>query len=156
MAGVGDMEQNQRNILAYQKKYGREAGKRRGDTSVYGYLAESYGFGSRPNLLMSTYNAWNSLRQWREDIRRNERFVYGDQHADKIYDWKTGLTMTEREMFQRQGLQPSQYNIIRNVMRTISGFWASNKTLPTCIAQKDENHEESEILTATLDRKSVV
>lgn len=102
------------------------------------------------SLLMSVYNAWMSLATWRKDIIRNEEFVFGDQHSDRVYDWKDQRWKTERQMFVEQGLQPNQYNIIRNVLRTITGFWGNNKTLPSCIAQKDENQTESEVLTATL------
>ena len=142
------MEQNKRSILAYQKRYGDTARKDRRNNQNDG--EKSGDFMYRPTLLMSAYNAWQSLSQWRKDIRRNEEFVYGDQHSDKVYDYQKCETKTERQLFVEQGLQPSQYNIIRNVLRTIVGFWANNKTLPTVIAQKDENQAESEVLTATL------
>lgn len=142
------MQENKRNILTYSRKYGVK------DSREWDASRDSYnenGFAYRPDILMSAHNAWQSLRQWRTDIRRNEEFVYGDQHSDKVIDYKDDCTVkTERQMFVEQGLQPSQYNIIRNVLRTIIGFWANNKTLPTCIAQKDENQSESEVLTATL------
>ncbi|WP_163629201.1 hypothetical protein [Paludibacter sp. 221] len=99
---------------------------------------------------MSAYNCWLSMAQWRTDIRRNEEFVFGDQFSDRVYDAKKHRIVTERALLVEQGLQPSQYNIIRNVLRTIVGVWSSNKTLPSCIAQKDENQAESEVLTATL------
>lgn len=104
----------------------------------------------RPDILMNAHNAWQSLATWRKEIRRNEEFVYGDQHSDKLMDYADGRVKTERQMFVDQGLQPSQYNIIRNVMRTIVGFWGSNKTKPTVIAKKDDAQYESDVLTATL------
>lgn len=143
------MQENERNILLYGRKYGNQSRRDRRVTQPE-RTGDSSEFPFRPSLLMSAYNAWHSLSQWRTDIRRNEEFVYGDQHSDKVWDYKDNCSKTERQMFVEQGLQPSQYNIIRNVMRTIVGFWANNKTLPTCIAQKDENQAESEVLTATL------
>lgn len=141
--------QTERSIKIYSRKFGKGAGKDKREEKQGDYYA-GRDFDIRPNLLMSCYNAWQSLASWRDDIRRNEEFVYGDQWSDKVWDAKRGRYITERQMLIEQGLQPSQYNIIRNVLRTIGGFWASNKTLPSVIAQKDENQEESEILTATL------
>lgn len=136
------------NELRKIKSYSKLNGKRdKRDSSVSMPNGE---FKNQTTLLISCFNAWQSLSEWRRQIRRNEEFVYGDQHSDKVYDWADQKWKTERQMFVEQGLQPSQYNIIRNVLRTIVGFWGNNKTLPSCIAQKDSNQEESEVLTATL------
>lgn len=138
------MQNQLRKIKSYSKLSGKKD-KREAKRDHY-----SGEFRNQATLLMSCYNSWLSLAEWRTQIRRNEEFVYGDQHSDKVYDWNDKKWKTERQMFVEQGLQPSQYNIIRNVLRTIVGFWGNNKTLPSCIAQKDENQEESDILTATL------
>ncbi len=139
------MNENQRVVLAYQKKFGNKAKKDRKNR-----LLETKEITVDKDLLVSCYNCWNSLAQWRKDIIRNEEFVFGDQHSDLVFDYRKNQFITERRMFQEQGLQPSQYNIIRNIVRTVVGVWSTNKSLPFCIAQKDENQEESEMLTATL------
>lgn len=139
------MQISSRNISVYSRKYGNKAKQERKRKK------EKHGaFEINSNLLLSAFNAWNSLSTWRKEIRRNEEFVFGDQHSDKVYDYTDCTWKTERQLYQEQGLNPSQYNIIRNIVRTIVGVWTSNKTIPSCIAQKDENQEESEILTATL------
>ena len=141
------MQDNSRLIKTYQKKYGKNAkAKLKQDQASYA----DKDFELNPNVLMSAYNAWVALHPWRKEIFRNEQFVYGDQHSDLVYDYKSKRTVTERRLFIEQGLQPSQYNIIRNILRTIAGVWISNKTLPVCVAQKDENQLESDVLTATL------
>lgn len=137
------MQSKTRSLKTYARKYKRDKRDKR-------LTPEVTGFTRNQTLLVSAHNAWSSLSTWRDDIRRNEEFVYGDQHLDRVYDHNDSKLKTERQMFREQGLEPSQYNIIRNVIRTIVGFWLSNKTLPSCIAQKDENQEESDILTATL------
>ena len=142
------MEQSTRSLLKYQKKYGKKASST--TETPASIKTTSTGFRRDTGLLMSAFNAWNSLHQWRTDIRRNEEFVFGDQHSDKVYDYNKSRWTTERQLFIEQGLQPSQYNIIRNVLRTIAGVWTSNKTLPVCVAQKEENQAESDVLTATL------
>lgn len=141
------MPTNKRLIETYKRNYSQKAQLQQEKESAMA----SKTFARAPQLLMSAYNCWNSLSQWRENIRRNEEFVYGDQHSDKIYDFETGRYLTERRMFQEMGLQPSQYNIIRNIItRSIPGLWIQNKTLPICVAQKEENQADSDVLTATL------
>jgi len=138
---------DKRLIQAYQRKYSKTA-----QTKQQKQIEQSQrGFERMPDLLMSAFNCWNAGSQWRDNIRRNEEFVYGDQHSDIVYDYKNKQYLTERRMFQEMGLQPSQYNIIRNIItRSIPGLWVSNKTLPVCVAQKEENQRDSDVLTATL------
>ena len=108
-------------------------------------------FQQAPYLLMSAYNCWQSLAQVRINTRRNEEFIYGDQHSDRVFDFENKRYVTERRMYQEMGFQPSQYNIIRNIItRSIPGLWMQNRTLPVCVAQKEENQAESDVLTATL------
>ncbi|MDR0409509.1 MAG: hypothetical protein LBH18_03835, partial [Spirochaetaceae bacterium] len=137
-----------RNILLYQQKYGK--GKDRRNKRDCDYFASPGNFDLKPGLLTSCFNAWNSLATLRRDIRRNEEFVFGDQWSDRVFDYKKREWKTERQRLNEQGVQPSQYNILRGILRSIDGVWASSKTLPTCIAQKDDNKNESEVLTATL------
>src|ERR1035437_1752901 len=143
------MKETKSNLLVYAKKYGSVAQQDRRMERKESFADQD--LGQRPNLVMSAYNCWSSLEQLRRDIRRNEEFVFGDQHSDRVYDYKNHRYITERNLFVEQGLQPSQYNIIRNVLRTIIGVWSTNKTLPVCVAQIEENQPESDVLTATLD-----
>src|ERR1035437_5405084 len=142
------MKETKSNLLVYAKKYGSVAQQDRRMERKESFADQD--LGQRPNLVMSAYNCWSSLEQLRRDIRRNEEFVFGDQHSDRVYDYKNHRYITERNLFVEQGLQPSQYNIIRNVLRTIIGVWSTNKTLPVCVAQIEENQPESDVLTATL------
>ncbi len=137
----------QRLIQAYNKSYGNSARKERKKQQE----SAIEGFEQNHELLMSAYNCWNSLATLRTNIRRNEEFIYGDQHSDKVYDFENRRYITERRMYQEMGIQPSQYNIIRNIItRTIPGLWMQNSTLPVCVAQKEENQADSDVLTATL------
>lgn len=137
----------QRLIQTYNKRYSSTAKatqQKQSERAVQG-------FQQAPNLLMSAYNCWNSLSTLRTQIRRHEEFIYGDQHSDRVFDAENNRYITERRMYQEMGFQPSQYNIIRNIIcRSIPGLWMQNRTLPVCVAQKDENQAESDVLTATL------
>lgn len=141
--------QNSRVLQKYSKKHTQKQKDRRLQERKH-YTIANYAKSYRPDLITSAYNAYASLDKWRTNIVRNEEFVFGDQHSDVVFDWKDKRYKTERQMFVEQGLQPSQYNIVRNILRTMTGVWGSNKTLPTCVAQIDENQKESEMLTATL------
>ena len=141
------MQNNDKRLIqTYQRKYGKTAQQKQ-QRDIQNAVTT---FEQMPNLLMSAYNCWNSLQQWRTDTRRREEFTFGDQWADRVYDYENKRYITERMLLVEQGLQPSQYNIIRNIIRTIAGVWVSNKTLPVCVAQKEENQRDSDILTATL------
>jgi len=135
-----------RIIDSYSKRYGQAAKlqeKQKQEAAVQQ-------FKRMPNLLMSCYNSWLSLQYLRTQVRRNEEFTFGDQLADKVYDPEERMYKTERKILEEQGLQPTQYNIIRNIIsRSIPGLWIQNKTLPVCVAQKEENQADSDVLTAT-------
>ncbi|MDR2684333.1 MAG: hypothetical protein LBB53_03000 [Prevotellaceae bacterium] len=151
------MQLNRRNILTYTQKYGKST-KKTEKQQVQSVL-RSTGVQNRSDLLYSAHAAWQSMSSWRDEARRNEEFIYGDQWLDATSEYfrdsfgvlrEKAAKKTERKALQEQGLNPPQYNILRNIVRTIVGNWLANKTLPVCIAQKDNNQEESEILTATL------
>ena len=166
------MQPTKKNIEIHKKKYGTpKAIAGHTSTSLSNHTSTSLSnqarnyrniadepFKNKSDLLWSCESLWNSLQTWRENVRRNEEFVFGDQYLDfiPIYEKQDGYLrakgkMTERKALAAQGLaNPPQYNIIRGVARSIVGSWLNNKTLPICIAQKDDGREESEILTSTL------
>lgn len=57
----------------------------------------------RDDVLRSAYNAWAALADWRELMDRNERYVFGDQFADLVYDPDCGRWYTERQMYEKKG-----------------------------------------------------
>lgn len=143
-----------RKIAAYGKlRKGREESRKRLN-SYYGNYGRRRRDGEevevRGDVLASAYSCWLSLAEWRRVIARNEEYVFGDQHSDPVYDPVCEKWYTERAMYRKQGVNPSQYNIIRSVLRSVLGVWSSNKTTPTVIAQEEARAGESEVLTATL------
>lgn len=136
-----------RTIKRYAKRYGKQpAPYRSGGRSR---TRRDY-FASDPDLLMSAHNAWGAMDKWRAEISRNEEFVFGDQFADLIWDERRCCWIKERNQYRQMGLNPSQYNIVRNILRTIEGVWSSVKTTPVCVAHAEDHQQESEALTATL------
>jgi len=59
---------------------------------------------NKSDLLFSCENLWNSLQTWRENVRRNEEFVFGDQYFDliPIYEKYDGLLRTKGRMTERK------------------------------------------------------
>lgn len=136
-----------RTIKKYTKRYGKQPLPYRSQRNARG--RRDY-FAQDSDLLMAAHNAWSAMDKWRSEIARNEEFVYGDQFADMRWDERKCAWIRERSMYQQMGLNPSQYNIVRNVLRTIEGAWSSVKTTPVCVAHADNHQQESEALTATL------
>lgn len=104
----------------------------------------------RQDVLRSAYNAWASMDEWRQQMQRNEDYVFADQHKDMVYDPKCERWYTEREMYRRKGVNPSQYNIIRSMLRSIVGVYSSNKTISNVVAQDEEGQNSSDTLTVAL------
>lgn len=136
-----------RTIRKYAKRYGRQPEPYR--TPRRGRVRSGY-FAQDSDLLLSAHNAWAAMEEWRRMIARNEEFIFGDQFADLKWDERKCAWIRERTMYQQMGLNPSQYNIVRNILRTVEGVWSSVKTTPVCIAHTDDHQEESEVLSATL------
>ena len=127
------MQNNDKRLIqTYQRRYGKTAQQKQ-QREIQNAVTS---FEQMPNLLMSAYNCWVSLQPWRDDTHRREEFTFGDQWKDKVYDYSQSRYMTERQLLIEQGIQPNQYNIIRNIIRQISGLYIQNKTLPVCVAQK--------------------
>jgi hypothetical protein len=132
------------NVLRQYKKYHRKP------TPKSEPVKQFASFRKEQNVLMDGYYCWMSGADWRKDVRRSEEFVFGDQWKDMVRDAVNHRTVSERSLMMEQGVNPSQYNIIRNIIRTISGVWGQNKTLPVCVSQTEDGETDSEILTATL------
>lgn len=106
----------------------------------------------RDDVLRSAYNAWAALADWRELMDRNERYVFGDQFGDLVYDPDCGSVVYRASDVREEGVNPSQYNIIRSILRSVQGVYNSNKTVPNVVAQSEEMQGESDVLTVALKR----
>jgi hypothetical protein len=141
------MKGSEINIVLAAQKYLKKV-----DKSIDTVEEQNKEFGNnyRGNVLNEAFNLWSALEKFRNEATRNERFVFGDQWGDIVYDHKNKRNITEREFILQEGNQPLKFNILRNTLRTVTGIFTSNETEPMCIARKSENQSESDVLTATL------
>lgn len=72
-------------------------------------------------LRRTAMEAWNALEQFREDRRRNKDYTFGRQWRDVI---NTGAGYaTEEEYLLEQGNYPLKNNLIRRLVRSVSGVF---------------------------------
>lgn len=100
--------------------------------------------------LQVAYNAWQSLQQFRDDADRCGRYTFGDQWGDKITDPRTGRSITESDYIKQQGKVPLRNNLIRSLVRSVLGQFASAKTESICIARSRDEQKTGEMMTSVL------
>lgn len=103
-------------------------------------------------LLMRARNAWDSLREFREQRARGMRFCYGDQWGDPITIRKDGVekTITMRKYLELEGNIPQQTNQIKSMVNTIVGVLIKEQNEPVCNAIDRDEQQYGEILTQAL------
>lgn len=84
--------------------------------------------------------AWNSLGAYRGDRRRCKRYVFGNQWDDMID--VGGRRMSEYQFIREQGQNPLKNNILRRIVRNVTGAYRANYKVPT--AGEEENGGNSE------------
>lgn len=72
--------------------------------------------------------AWNALEPFRAERRRCKRYVYGDQWDDAIT--VNGQTMRERDFIISQGQTPMKNNILRRILRNVTGIYRERCRVP--------------------------
>lgn len=101
-------------------------------------------------ILQIAYNAWQSLERFRAEAERCKRYVFGDQWGDLITEPVTGKRMSEADYIKSQGKVPLRNNLIRSLIRTVLGQFASIKTESICIARDRNEQELGEMMSAVL------
>ncbi|MDR1562200.1 MAG: hypothetical protein LBS54_03800 [Dysgonamonadaceae bacterium] len=100
------------------------------------------------NVLTDAYIAWSSLRAFRDKAERMKRFTFGDQWGDAI---KTDCGwVSERKSLIDEGVQPITNNMIRGMVRSVTGYFQSNQTEPVCIARERDDQQAGEMMSNTL------
>lgn len=112
------------------------------------------GFEYRTDVLTQAYNCWQSQFYWREQCRRNEMFVYGNQWGDftQYFNDDLGRWMSIREdkLLIMQGGIPLTNNVLLSIIRTVTGLFIGNQTEPIVIARARDKQEAGEVASATL------
>lgn len=101
-------------------------------------------------ILQIAYNAWQSLDKFRKEAERCSMYVFGDQWGDLITDPVTGKRMSEADYIKSQGKVPLKNNLIRSLIRTVLGQFASSKTESVCVARDRDEQKLGEMMSAVL------
>lgn len=113
-----------------------------------------YGFEYRPDILAQGYNCWESQYYWREQCRRNDMFVYGNQWGDFTQYFNDTLgrwvNIREDKLLLMQGGIPLTNNVLLSIIRTVTGLFIGNQTEPIVIARARDKQEAGEVASATL------
>ncbi len=112
------------------------------------------GFEYRTDILAQAYNCWESLFYWREQCRRNDMFVYGNQWGDytQYFNDELGrwVNIREDKLLLMQGGIPLTNNVLLSIMNTVTGLFIGNQTEPIVIARARDKQEAGEVASATL------
>ncbi len=86
------------------------------------------------------YQAWNACAPLRTARNRFKNYTYGRQWLDKVAT-SDGMTMTEGELAARAGARPLTNNMIRQLVKCITGNFRS--TLKSAAGNADETSKRN-------------
>ena len=112
------------------------------------------GFQYRPDVITQASNCWESQFYWREQCRRNDMFMYGNQWGDFTQYFNDDLgrwvSIREDKLLLMQGGIPLTNNVLLSIKNTVVGLFIGNQTEPIVIARARDKQEAGEVASATL------
>lgn len=99
-------------------------------------------------ILNEAQQYYDAMAKFREDRERNKRYTYGDQWGD-VVDTPDGR-MTEERYIREQGSVPLKNNLIRRLVRNVTGTYRSQQTEPVCGARDRKEQQDAEVLSTLL------
>lgn len=100
------------------------------------------------DILLQAQRCWDSLRQFRTERDRCQRYCYGDQWGDMIE--VDGKMITESEYLRTQGGVPLKNNLIRRLVRSVVGVYRSQSKEPICAANDRDEQSLGDTMSVTL------
>lgn len=73
--------------------------------------------------------AWDGFERFRTERARCKRYVFGKQLEDTLE--YNGRRMTERQYIEEMGQNPMQNNLLRRILRNVTGVYRSSYKTPT-------------------------
>ena len=89
---------------------------------------------------------WDSLYEFRQRRKRNRRYHRGQQWKDFIENDK-GELITEEQYLIEQGKVPLKQNIIRQMVKNLTGQYRNSVTKSTVLSRSKDGEEGARILT---------
>lgn len=100
------------------------------------------------DILMEAQGYWARMEDFRRERERNKRYTYGRQWDDIV---TVGCErMTEAEYIRRQGKVALKNNLIRRLVKNVTGVYRSQGKEPTCVARDRKEQSKGEQMSATL------
>lgn len=100
------------------------------------------------NALYDAYYAWESLRDFREEAKRNAMYTFGNQWGDYVV--VNGKKIKEEDYIKSQGKVPLKNNRVRSLVRNVLGQFSNNQTEPVCVARDRDEQGLGEMMSATV------
>lgn len=132
--------------LAIYKKYvatGKEKNK------IIDSCSADYASKNR-QVLLSAYNAYASLDNFRKEAQRCRMYTFGNQWGDYIRHPVTGKKITEENYIKSQGKVPLKNNLIRGLVRSVLGQFATTQTESICVARDRDEQKLGEMMSAAI------
>lgn len=103
---------------------------------------------------MQVYASWDSIR---DEWERCKDFTYGNQWRDRITvedECGSLVTMSEDDYLAREGMIPLTNNLIRRLVRNITGVFRNQNKEAACRARDREEQQFNEALSVILQEEN--
>lgn len=99
-------------------------------------------------VLMRAQACWEAMSEFRRERQRNKDYVNGKQWGDMIK--VGGKWMSEEQYLTSQGNVPLKNNLIKSILRRVTGAYKQQNTEPTAKARNRANQSDGEVFTELL------
>ena len=123
--------QPETDTVAYDRRSSREKGK-------------NY------DVLLMAQKAWDCMKKFREERSRNKKYCFGDQWSDMVE--YCGKMISEEEYIRMQGNIPLKNNLIRRLVKTVTGVYRNQNKTYVCTARDREEQKMGETMSVLLER----
>ena len=100
------------------------------------------------DVLLEAQRCWDAMGPFRRERHRMWRYVKGDQWGD--YVTVEGETMTEEAYIKKQGNVPLKNNLMRRLVRNVTGVYRDQNKEPTCVARDRDEQVYGETFSTLL------
>lgn len=102
------------------------------------------------DVLLAAQKAWDCMKKFREDRARNKKYCFGEQWSDMVE--YCGKMISEEEYIRMQGNIPLKNNLIRRLVKTVTGVYRNQNKTYVCTARDREEQKLGETMTVLLER----
>lgn len=102
------------------------------------------------DVLLMAHKAWDCMQKFRKERARNKKYCFGDQWSDMVE--YCGKMMSEEDYIRMQGNIPLKNNLIRRLVKTVTGVYRNQNKTYVCSARDREEQKMGETMTVLLER----